>query len=78
MEWWWCGRRRFGLMVFARSVEALVAREAGDPGHGIPASVRVLRWEDPGEAGRSEGVYWLEGKRMKRLMIVAAPWRWEP
>jgi len=27
-----------------RSVEALVAREAGDPGHGIPASVRVLRW----------------------------------
>ena len=27
-----------------RSIEALVAREAGDPGHGIPASVRVLRW----------------------------------
>ena len=27
-----------------RSVEALVAREAGDPEHGIPASVRVLRW----------------------------------
>ena len=27
-----------------RSVEALVAREPGDPGHGIPASVRVLRW----------------------------------
>jgi hypothetical protein len=27
-----------------RSVEALVAREAGDPGHGIPVSVRVLRW----------------------------------
>ena len=27
-----------------RSVEALAAREPGDPGHGIPASVRVLRW----------------------------------
>ena len=36
-----------------RSVEALVAREAGDPGHGIPASVRVLRWGRSGEAGRS-------------------------
>ena len=27
-----------------RSVEALVAREPGDPASGIPASVRVLRW----------------------------------
>ena len=29
-----------------RSVEALVAREPGDPAHGIPASVRVLRWRE--------------------------------
>ena len=29
-----------------RSVEALVAREPGDPGHGLPASVRVLRWRE--------------------------------
>ena len=29
-----------------RAVEALVAREPGDPEHGIPASVRVLRWRE--------------------------------
>jgi hypothetical protein len=29
-----------------RVVEALVAREPGDPDHGIPAAVRVLRWRD--------------------------------
>jgi hypothetical protein len=29
-----------------RTVEALVAREPGDPGHGIPAAVRVLRWRE--------------------------------
>jgi hypothetical protein len=29
-----------------RAVEALVAREPGDPGHGIPASVRVFRWRE--------------------------------
>jgi PilX N-terminal len=29
-----------------RAVEALVAREPGDPDHGIPAAVRVLRWRE--------------------------------
>jgi hypothetical protein len=29
-----------------RVVEALVAREPGDPDHGIPAAVRVLRWRE--------------------------------
>jgi hypothetical protein len=29
-----------------RTVEALVAREPGDPDHGIPAAVRVLRWRE--------------------------------
>jgi hypothetical protein len=29
-----------------RAVEALVAREPGDPEHGIPASLRVLRWRE--------------------------------
>lgn len=29
-----------------RAVEALVAREPGDPAHGIPAAVRVLRWRE--------------------------------
>jgi hypothetical protein len=29
-----------------RVVEALVAREPGDPDHGLPAAVRVLRWRE--------------------------------
>ena len=29
-----------------RAVEALVAREPGDPAHGIPPAVRVLRWRE--------------------------------
>jgi hypothetical protein len=29
-----------------RAVEALVEREPGDPDHGIPAAVRVLRWRE--------------------------------
>jgi PilX N-terminal len=29
-----------------RAVEALVVREPGDPDHGIPAAVRVLRWRE--------------------------------
>ena len=29
-----------------RAVEVLVARESGDPEHGIPAAVRVLRWRE--------------------------------
>ena len=50
------GRDRNGVVVvrseairpdgLRRSVEALVAREPGDPDHGIPASVRLVRWRE--------------------------------
>ena len=71
MEWWWCGRRRFGLMVFAdRSKRSWPGKPATPDtasrplcacsGGGGPVSRPV------------EGVYWLEGKRMKRLTVIVA------
>src|SRR5262245_24840263 len=72
MAWWWCGRRRFGLMVSAGPSKRSWQGKLVTPDTASPPLCACSDGERSGEAGPSEGVYWLEGKRMKRLTVIVA------